>query len=288
MKIAYFGGDMFYGCMQLLLREGHEIVTLFTVPVEDGAFDITQHATKQAQTLNIPIIRRKPTDEDMQSLYELGCDMILSAGYGFKVPAHDEDKIPYAINVHPSLLPLGAGPMPMPMVIIKGLKETGLTLHKLTQDWDAGDIILQERFALNGEETLSDVLRSSQILAEKLLAQFLHNPKDCWSKAIPQQRSEGDYWPLLPKEDYEARYHKDFLSISRHLRAHRFIHPDGTVENVTHIRYQKRPHSYTPGTILHSDNGRYVIATRDGAIDFILERTVREDYPLLTPQELAK
>jgi phosphoribosylglycinamide formyltransferase 1 len=52
------------------------------------------------------------------------------------------------INVHPSLLPLHAGKMDLDVhraVLVAGEKETGCTVHYVTEDVDAGPIILQKK-----------------------------------------------------------------------------------------------------------------------------------------------
>ncbi|HCU5990400.1 TPA: phosphoribosylglycinamide formyltransferase [Legionella pneumophila] len=52
------------------------------------------------------------------------------------------------INVHPSLLPAFAGKMDMDVhqaVLDSGLKETGCTIHFVTEEVDAGPVILQKK-----------------------------------------------------------------------------------------------------------------------------------------------
>lgn len=49
-----------------------------------------------------------------------------------------------ALNLHPSLLPKYRGVKPLENSIIKE-NETGVTLHKLTKELDAGDIVIQKK-----------------------------------------------------------------------------------------------------------------------------------------------
>lgn len=42
MKIAYFGFDLFYDCLQMLIDNGHEIMKIFTCVV-DGDYDECQN-----------------------------------------------------------------------------------------------------------------------------------------------------------------------------------------------------------------------------------------------------
>ena len=45
------------------------------------------------------------------------------------------------LGIHPTLLPQGRGRAPIPWAIIKGLRETGVTLFKLDEGVDTGDIV---------------------------------------------------------------------------------------------------------------------------------------------------
>lgn len=81
--------------------------------------------------MNIPITQEPPTENHLKKLETQGCDLLISAGYTFKIPNWRKYNIKYGINIHPSILPEGAGPMPH--TILKGLYQTGVTLHKLTQ-----------------------------------------------------------------------------------------------------------------------------------------------------------
>ncbi len=272
MRIAYFGGDMFYSCMELLIQKGHEIIALFAdVPGADE-YDLTRNVCRQAEKHGIPVLRSKPADGDIKKLRSKGCDMILSAGYRYKIPPWHGGCIRYGVNIHPSLLPEGGGPMPFPFVIVKGLKKTGVTLHKLSQKWDDGDIILQEKFPLLGNENLEDLLSKSQTLATKILQDFLNSPEEYWDNAFPQTRQPGDYWPMAHPERFIVDYDKDVETVEKYLRAHRFVSPDGMIEFVSDVSFWQQKHNYEPGTIITQENNIFLIAAADGMVSFKLER----------------
>ncbi len=277
MRIAYFGGDMFHACMELLIQNGHEIIALFADVPGDDEYDLTRKICGQAEAHDIPVLRSKPADGDIKKLRSRGCDMILSAGYRYKIPPWHGGCIRYGINIHPSLLPEGGGPMPFPFVIVKGLKKTGVTLHKLSQDWDGGDIILQEKFHLSGHENLEDLLRESQTLATKLLRSFLDSPEECWNNAFPQVRQPGDYWPMASPERFIVDYNKDVKTVEKYLRAHRYVSPDGKVEFVSGVSFWRQEHKYEPGTIISQENNVFLMAAADGLVSFQLEQ--KQLYP---------
>lgn len=271
MKIAYFGGDMFFPCMQSLLKNKHELVALFTSKEKLQSYE-SQHVCKQAKLLGIPIYDSKPTVKDLQKLYTMDCDLILSAGYGYKIPSWEDSGIKYAINVHPSLLPIGAGPAPLPYIIMNGLRKTGVTIHKISQEWDGGDIIFNESFSLFGNENLEYLFCESQRLAVNLVDQFLESPDELWANAYAQLKGDRQYWPMPGELDFKANFADDLETIDRCLRAHRFVDGEGNIEYISNVSCWKQDHNHSPGEILSEDNGVHLVASSEGMVFFKLNK----------------
>lgn len=61
------------------------------------------------------------------------------------------------LGIHPTLLPEGRGRAPIPWAIIKGLTQTGVTLFKLDEGVDTGDIVAQERLEIALDETATNL-----------------------------------------------------------------------------------------------------------------------------------
>lgn len=82
-----------------------------------------------------------------------------------------KDKI---INVHPSLLPAFAGKMDLDVhraVLQSGVKETGCTVHYVTEEVDAGPIILQRTCTVQKDDTPESLKARIQTLeGEALIA----------------------------------------------------------------------------------------------------------------------
>ena len=57
------------------------------------------------------------------------------------------------INLHPSILPRHRGPAPLPATILAGDSEWGLTVQRIALEMDAGDILIQQRYPVTGDET---------------------------------------------------------------------------------------------------------------------------------------
>ncbi len=63
------------------------------------------------------------------------------------------------IGAHPSLLPRHRGPNPFFWAIDSGDAETGVTVHRLTERYDEGDVLLQERLVV-GERNAWQLARA--------------------------------------------------------------------------------------------------------------------------------
>lgn len=79
------------------------------------------------------------------------------------------------IGMHPTLLPQGRGRAAIPWAIIKGLDKTGVTLFKLDQGVDTGEIIAQETVLLNESTTATDLYEKIDELHVKLISNHWEN-----------------------------------------------------------------------------------------------------------------
>ncbi len=185
-KIIYFGLDALIGCLHLIIRRGFEVVKIFTSPDDD--YDKTEALRIFAETNNIPISYTKPTGDELQMLCDSGAHLMVVGGYPWKIPIIENM---VQVNIHPSLLPIGRGPWPMPVSILRGI-DSGVTLHKLTEKIDEGDIILQEIIPADLRDNLATLTEKIGSVAVSLLDRFLSNTDDLWENAKPQ--AEGEYW----------------------------------------------------------------------------------------------
>ena len=101
-------------------------------------------------------------DEEARRIADLRADLLVVASFGLIIPKWFLDSPAIgAINVHPSLLPRYRGPSPLQWVIWKGEKETGITIIKMSEQMDAGDILFQESTPIEPEEDAAVPLRNA-------------------------------------------------------------------------------------------------------------------------------
>ncbi len=196
MKIAYIGIDLFYPALEILDNLGCEIMEIFTCEV-DNKTEFNKLITGFAEKNNISCQMTRITREDIKRLIDNGCDMAVCGGYYFKIPA--DTALPI-VNIHPSLLPTGRGSWPMAQAILWGHKKSGVTIHKIAEGFDTGDIILQKEFSLADDETHQSFMEKANGLLEEMLKNLVESFDELYKKA--RKQGDGEYWKAPAEEDF--------------------------------------------------------------------------------------
>lgn len=216
MKIVYFGFDLFADCFKTIAdMENVEIMALYTFPT-DNIFEFNKEVIKIAEEKGIPYFTEKITREKLEEYFNNGCYTTFSAGYIHKIPILDREDFK-GINLHPALLPMGRGPWPYPQTILKGLEESGVTIHKITDRFDEGDILIQKEFPINADETLDTLTKKSQELGKELCIKVFSDFDNLWNRAKPQEI--GEYWPEPTDKERTIRENMDIEEAQKIIRA---------------------------------------------------------------------
>lgn len=97
----------------------------------------------------------------IDALQPVGADLIISASYGIKIPTATISAAKFGgINIHPSILPHWRGADPVPWAILSGDHQTGVSIVTLTESFDEGKILAQEKIPITPSDT-SDPLRTN-------------------------------------------------------------------------------------------------------------------------------
>jgi len=159
MRIVVHGQQAFgKAVLDALLKRGENVVAAYVAPEKPGQkIDPLKEAALAAK---LPVLQpasyRKP--EVWEEFKALKPDLQVMAFVTLFVP-EEFLGIPTrgSIQYHPSLLPLYRGPSAINWPIIKGEKETGLSIFWPDNGLDTGDILLQKKTPLGPEDTLGTV-----------------------------------------------------------------------------------------------------------------------------------
>lgn len=132
------------------------------------------------------------------ALTEAGADLAVLAGYDQLLrPTYFAGFGGRTINIHPSLLPAhgGAGMMGEAVhrsVLEAGDAETGVTIHEVTPELDAGPILAQARVPVDAGDDVASL--AARVLAEehRLLVRTLRSLSERATAAEPDEGSRHD------------------------------------------------------------------------------------------------
>ncbi len=121
---------------------------------------------------------RAAYDEQVSSvLRHAGAELVLMIGYMRIVSTEFVDVWRgRLLNVHPSLLPAFGGMMNRSVheaVLASGVAETGCTIHQVTEDLDAGPIVLQKRLPVLPDDTVDTLKDRVQALEQAAFVEVL-------------------------------------------------------------------------------------------------------------------
>ena len=145
-----------------------------------GILDRADDAGIDAVFLNPSGLEREMFDAEVTSAFEeAGVELILMIGYMRIVTrGFIEDWRGRLLNVHPSLLPAFAGLMNRRVheaVLASGVAETGCTIHQVTEEVDAGPIVLQLRCEVLEDDTVESLKDRVQALEQKAFVEVLRS-----------------------------------------------------------------------------------------------------------------
>lgn len=124
------------------------------------------------------------------------------------------------INWHPAFLPSYRGPVPGFWSIFNQEKETGVTLHDMTDEFDAGDIYFQKKIPIDPEETFGSLSFKGAIEGVKLLFLALNELKRGRKlPRIPQDPKRVSYAPFPQISGLEIQWDWPAEKISALIRA---------------------------------------------------------------------
>ena len=266
--------DMALVCMAKLVAEHVNIVACVPPPKNDSTYKLFCDFAKQLG-LNIISYENSVLDKDfLEKIKALESDLGIVCSYCKLLPMEflniTKDGF---INTHPSLLPKYRGGNPYSHVIINGEKETGVTLHKMDEHFDTGDIVAQQKVEIFDTDTMGTIFNRLNFLAANMLLHFLVKYEKV-EKIIGTPQPQGDFVkaPSIKSatEDVLINWNKPAIEIDRFIRALNPFINAGTRYRQNYLKIhtayiENHDSGFYPGTIVSTD-GDLGVATKKGTI----------------------
>lgn len=226
MNIVYFGSSEFslviLNDLCLAQFSPKLVVSVPDRPKGRGLKPLPTEVSLFAKKTNLPLITPESlkAEETKEKLSEVSPDLFIIADYGKILPA-SLLSIPKwaAIGVHPSLLPLYRGPAPINWALLKGDKETGVTIFKMDKGLDTGDVILQKKTMITDNDNACTLHKKLACEGAKLLLESLTMFNKGPVKTTPQNEAFSSFASKLQKGDGRIKWKDSAVDIQNKIRA---------------------------------------------------------------------
>lgn len=226
MKIVFFGCSDFARPALRALKEGGFapalVVTKPDAPRGRGRKIYPQEIRLEAEELGLEVAQPENVHapEFLDRLDEIAPDVGVVISYGVILePRLIALPKKGCINAHASLLPLYRGAAPIEHTLRDGREETGVTIMRIVQELDAGDIVLQKKTPIGMRENAGQLRERLAELSGVALCEALTLMSKNREGYSAQDARRATYARRIEKTDGVLDWQKPAIEIDRLVRA---------------------------------------------------------------------
>lgn len=281
MRIVFMGTpDFAVGSLQALCESGkHEIVGVVTQPDRPKGrgnkmlmTPVKEYALEQGLTVYQPQKVKNP--EFVQTLRELQPELIVVAAFGqflsrelLELPPHG------CINVHASLLPKYRGAAPIQYAIIKGEKESGVTIMQMDIGMDTGAMLEKVVVPIAENTTMGELHDALREQGAALLLKVIDDIAAGTAVAEPQNDAEATYATLLDRSMEHIDWTKSAQEVHNLIRGFNpapstFTKlPNGKSLKIWGSRLTEKKSEAAAGTVVEAGKHSFFVACGSGVLE---------------------
>lgn len=210
MNILYIGSSSPLSLipLQLLIKSQYRICAIAVDGDSNSEFNIINSGSISIQSLafdnSIPLVKLNQnfTGMDLKtSLFQP--DIILVSCYARLIPQSVLSIANVgAFNLHPSLLPHFRGPTPLFWQFRKGIRDFGVTLHRMNSEFDTGNIITHRKVEMHDGINKHQATKRLANMGGELIIDFLRKVTKNNIHDIAQDNDLSSYQTYPTKDDY--------------------------------------------------------------------------------------
>lgn len=199
------------------------------------------------------------SDDAFKQFKNYAIDVLICVAYGRILPKRWLDT-PWALNIHPSLLPRWRGATPIEHTILQGDDIGGVSIIRMSPEVDAGHIVWQEAIEMTGREetqSLGEMLFAKGTEALLTLMQKISEHADI--PMVAQSDVQVAHAPKFKKEDGAIDWSLSARVIDAKIRAfHQWPVAYTQTKEIKPIKiflatYNEKDSAMAPGTIVSRD-----------------------------------
>lgn len=281
MRIVFMGTpDFAVGSLQALCESGkHEILAVVTQPDRPKGrgnkllqTPVKEYALEQGLTVYQP--QKVKTPEFVELLHELQPELIVVAAFGQFLSKEILELPKYGcINVHASLLPKYRGAAPIQYAIIKGEKESGVTIMQMDIGMDTGAMLDKVVVPIAENTTMGELHDALREQGATLLLQVIDKIAAGTAVAEPQDDAQATYATLLDRSMEHIDWSKTAHEVHNLIRGFNpapstFTKlPNGKSLKIWGSKMTDKSSAAAAGTVIETGKHSFFVACGEGVLE---------------------
>lgn len=281
MRIVFMGTpDFAVGSLQALCESGkHEIMAVVTQPDRPKGrgnkllqTPVKEYALEQGLTVYQP--QKVKTPEFVELLHELQPELIVVAAFGQFLSKEILELPKYGcINVHASLLPKYRGAAPIQYAIIKGEKESGVTIMQMDIGMDTGAMLDKVVVPIEENTTMGELHDALREQGATLLLQVIDKIATGTAVAEPQDNEQATYATLLDRSMEHIDWSKTAQEVHNLIRGFNpapstFTKlPNGKSLKIWGSKMTDKSSAAAAGTVIETGKHSFFVACGEGVLE---------------------
>jgi methionyl-tRNA formyltransferase len=272
--------DFAVGSLQALCESGkHEILAVVTQPnrPKGRGNKLLQTPVKEyamAQGLTVYQPQKVKTPEFVELLHELQPELIVVAAFGQFLSKEILELPKYGcINVHASLLPKYRGAAPIQYAIIKGEKESGVTIMQMDIGMDTGAMLDKVVVPIAENTTMGELHDALREQGAALLLQVIDKIATGTAVAEPQDDAQATYATLLDRSMEHIDWSKTAQEVHNLIRGFNpapstFTKlPNGKSLKIWGSKMTDKSSAAAAGTVIETGKHSFFVACGEGVLE---------------------
>lgn len=224
MRIVSFGFQTWgRKTLQALIDSGHEVTLAVTHPESAQSYKAiwSDSVEELARAQGIPVHLTERADAETIDLVEQAEPdvIVVNSWYTWMPPELYTMPRHGTLNLHDSLLPKFTGFSPVLWALISGESEFGLTVHRMDEQLDTGDILVQHSLPIGPTATGTELVEAGMELIPGALHEALNALESGTAMWRPQNKADRSYFHKRSERDGRVDWAWPAVDLERFVRA---------------------------------------------------------------------
>lgn len=278
MKVIFMGTpDLAKTVLEALIDSDNQVMAVVTQPdkPKGRGYELTSPPVKVCALehgieVYQPVTLKNGELQPILDRYDP--DAVIVAAYGQILPPYIIEFGNYGcINVHGSLLPEYRGAAPIQRAIIDGKTKTGITIMKMDNGLDTGDMLTKAEVDITDDDNFETVHDKLAEVGGKQLVETLAMLEKGEITPEKQNDSLSSYAKKIEKSDCLLDFTEDAYNVRCRIRGLSpiplaFAYLNGKMVKFINAEYSEKSYDAEPGAVVSLDGGKIAIACGKGSI----------------------